>query len=340
MKINNTQNRLRVFLSHSSLDKPFVRTLYKKLVSEEFDAWLDEEKLLPGQDWNYEIESAMKASDAIIICLSNNSVSKAGYIQREIKRAIDLAQEQPEGEIFLIPARIENCNIPNQLMHLHSPEVFREAGYQKLIEALKVRANKLNCYVSDNLTETYRDFLETYTSQAFSYLFWDKFDSLSAKSATMFNVGLVGWAGTGKTSLIYTLAETDFNFLQYREMSADYTAVFKEDVRFVEFSFDLHFKENVVERISSETDLIFFTVSASNPFRKNELQLFEQLKKLNIPIVVLLTRMDAVSEEQGRLSLRQIRETISQPPVPVSVVEGINIDSIKKFILKARKFYE
>ena len=49
---------LKVFLCHASGDKPQVRALYKQLVVEGVDAWLDKEKLLPGQDWRVEIPRA------------------------------------------------------------------------------------------------------------------------------------------------------------------------------------------------------------------------------------------------------------------------------------------
>lgn len=50
--------KLRVFLCHSSQDKPIVRELYQRLIAEGwFDLWLDEEKLLPGHNWNLEIYS-------------------------------------------------------------------------------------------------------------------------------------------------------------------------------------------------------------------------------------------------------------------------------------------
>ena len=67
--------KLKVFLCHASQDKPEVRNLYHKLLAETWiDPWLDEEKLLPGQDWNLEIEKAVEASDAVIVCLSGLSV--------------------------------------------------------------------------------------------------------------------------------------------------------------------------------------------------------------------------------------------------------------------------
>jgi len=45
--------KLRLFLCHASDDKPAVRTLYTSLKSLPWiDPWLDEENILPGQDWN------------------------------------------------------------------------------------------------------------------------------------------------------------------------------------------------------------------------------------------------------------------------------------------------
>ena len=77
-----TTNRpLRVFLCHSSADKPAVRELYQKLRAELWiDPWLDEEKLLPGQDWDLVIEKAVQNSDAVIVLLSDSAVKKEGYI--------------------------------------------------------------------------------------------------------------------------------------------------------------------------------------------------------------------------------------------------------------------
>src|SRR5258706_14627645 len=43
---------LNLFLCHSSRDKAAVRALYRRLKDDGFDPWLDEEKLLPGQDWS------------------------------------------------------------------------------------------------------------------------------------------------------------------------------------------------------------------------------------------------------------------------------------------------
>ena len=74
---------LRVFLCHASQDKSVVRKLSYRLEDEGWiDAWLDEKKLLLGQDWRLAIEEAVEASDIVIICLSSNSMSKEGFVQK------------------------------------------------------------------------------------------------------------------------------------------------------------------------------------------------------------------------------------------------------------------
>jgi len=132
--------RLSIFLCHSSYDKPQVRKLYKQLVSDQFAPWLDEENLLPGQDWRQEIPKAVRRADVVIVCLSRNSINKAGYVQKEITDALDVADEQPEGRIFLIPLKLEECEVPNRLSRWHWVNYFDENGYRKLLNALHARA--------------------------------------------------------------------------------------------------------------------------------------------------------------------------------------------------------
>ena len=137
-------SKINVFLCHSSLDKQAVRKLRQKLTDDGFDPWLDEEKLLPGQDWDLEIIKAVKTSDVIVICLSKKSITKAGYVQREIKLALDVAEKQPEGAIFLIPAKIEECDVPERLSRWQWVNLVDDTGYKKLKESLLLRAKSLN----------------------------------------------------------------------------------------------------------------------------------------------------------------------------------------------------
>lgn len=77
---------LHVFLCHASQDKPAVRELYKRLEIEGWiEPWLDERKLLPGMDWNLEIERAVRDSDVVVVCLSIIRLTKEVSFRKKSK---------------------------------------------------------------------------------------------------------------------------------------------------------------------------------------------------------------------------------------------------------------
>jgi hypothetical protein len=133
---------MSIFLCHSSNDKLTVRQLYQKLSRDGFDIWFDEERLLPGQDWNREIVRAVRDADTVIICLSPSSVTKSGYYQKEIRMTLDVADEKPEGALFLIPARLEECTVPDRISRFQWVDLYKSDGYDRLIKALRFAETK------------------------------------------------------------------------------------------------------------------------------------------------------------------------------------------------------
>ncbi|HYW43052.1 MAG TPA: SUMF1/EgtB/PvdO family nonheme iron enzyme [Bryobacteraceae bacterium] len=130
---------VRVFICHASEDKAAVRELCRRLRDAGFAPWLDEEELLPGQDWDERIHTAVRACDAVLVCLSRAAVTKAGYLQKEIGQALDAAEEQPEGATFLIPVKLEPCDIPRRLARWQSADLSQEGGFERLVETLRKR---------------------------------------------------------------------------------------------------------------------------------------------------------------------------------------------------------
>lgn len=129
--------QLRVFLLHARRDEDFVRRLYRCLVKEGADVWLDQEKLLPGQDWAYEIRKAIHSSDIVVACLSRQFNRQGGYRHEELRIALEKAHSLPEGSTFLIPARLEACDLPEPLRRWQRVDLFEEDGYKKLIRVLR-----------------------------------------------------------------------------------------------------------------------------------------------------------------------------------------------------------
>jgi len=147
---------LRIFLCHASQDKPAVWNLYRYLKQRGVQPWLDQADLLPGQNWEVEIPNALFASDVILVCLSKNSVNKEGYVQKEIAFALDKALEKPEGTIFIIPVKLEECEVPRRLGMYQWVDYFRTDGKRRLLLGLSLRAADLGDEVSPVLLDITR----------------------------------------------------------------------------------------------------------------------------------------------------------------------------------------
>ena len=138
MKRSTQQNH--VFLIHAHRDTESVHKLYQRLARDGINAWLDVERLQPGQDWQHEIRRAILKSDVVIVCLSRGFDKQQGFRHEELKIALEKVKLLPEDEVFIIPVRLEKCEMPESLRNLHRVDLFEAGGYKKLINALREHA--------------------------------------------------------------------------------------------------------------------------------------------------------------------------------------------------------
>jgi hypothetical protein len=129
--------QLRIFLLYARGDQESVRRLYRRMLREGADVWLDREKLIPGQDWQYEIRRAIHDSDLVIVCLSRQFNRQGGYRHEELKIAVKKASSLRDGGVFIIPARLDECELPEPLRRWQRLDLFEPDGYKKLIGALR-----------------------------------------------------------------------------------------------------------------------------------------------------------------------------------------------------------
>ena len=135
--MKKSTQQLHVFLVHAHSDKEAVHKLYTRLIKDGIHAWLDAENLQPGQDWQSEIRKAILKSDAVIVCLSQGFDKQHGYRHEELKIALDKAKLLIGDEIFIIPVRLEECDMPESLRHLHRVDLFKPGGFKKLLNSLR-----------------------------------------------------------------------------------------------------------------------------------------------------------------------------------------------------------
>jgi transcriptional regulator with XRE-family HTH domain len=128
-----------IFISYAHEDKVVVLEMYEELKRQGFSLWIDDKNLLPGQEWRVEIVKAIRESDVFIACLSNTSARKRGYIQAEFRKALEVAEEMPEGEIFIIPVRLDDCEVPSSLSKWQWLNYFDVDEKEKLFKAIQMR---------------------------------------------------------------------------------------------------------------------------------------------------------------------------------------------------------
>ena len=135
---------IRIFLAHAKEDKAKVFELYDRLKQRGYQPWLDKKDLLGGQLWDDEIKKAIDSSDIFIACLSKRSVKKQGYVQKEFRMALQKCGNMPEGKIYLIPLRLDDCEIPNlrqreyglNIRDYQWVDLFEPDGFEQLVRSI------------------------------------------------------------------------------------------------------------------------------------------------------------------------------------------------------------
>ncbi|QCP87401.1 TIR domain-containing protein [Cereibacter sphaeroides] len=104
-----------IFLSYVSEDRPRVTPFYELLEAHNLAPWMDCKSILGGQSWDYEIMTALERSDIIVIFVSENSIDKRGYAQKEISFAIEKTREKVARDIYVIPIQLDPVDFPAAL---------------------------------------------------------------------------------------------------------------------------------------------------------------------------------------------------------------------------------
>lgn len=129
----------QIFISYAREDREAALRLYRDLQEVNLRPWLDSENLLGGQEWKREIDRAIRSSSHFVALVSRSSVSKKGFVQKEVREALEILEEVPPGQIFLIPVRIDE-SIPAhpRLADLHWIDLFPSysEGLRRLVTSL------------------------------------------------------------------------------------------------------------------------------------------------------------------------------------------------------------
>jgi len=105
----------KVFISHSSKDKPFVRKLKEDLNFNEIETWVDEDELRVGDDLHESLLAGINQSTHFLIVLSNQ-IKGSDWIELELNEALSSFDNNILKKI--IPILLRQTDIPKPINNL------------------------------------------------------------------------------------------------------------------------------------------------------------------------------------------------------------------------------
>jgi len=128
-----------VFISYARENTDIAERLYMNLRENHINAWLDSKNLKPGANWKYEIKKSIKNARYFILLISKYSIGQRGFVQKEIREALDVLQEFPKNQIFIIPVRLDDTQpIDEELLELNWIDLYKDyySGLESILRSL------------------------------------------------------------------------------------------------------------------------------------------------------------------------------------------------------------
>jgi hypothetical protein len=149
----------KLFISYGREDIDFANKLYSRLKTLiGVQIWYDEIHLLPGISWKPAIRKAIRESDFFLALLSSSSINRRGYVQKERNVALEILEEFPEDRPYLIPIRLDDCEVPERMHEIQYVDLFRDwnRGLQKILSTINSQPERPRTSGSARLPAPYR----------------------------------------------------------------------------------------------------------------------------------------------------------------------------------------
>ncbi|MCP4111645.1 MAG: TIR domain-containing protein [Desulfobacteraceae bacterium] len=127
----------QIFISYAPEDTEQAEDLYKKLSDKGFRPWMDKKDIKAGEKTETITHNAIRKSDFFLACLSKQSVKKRGQFQSNFKKAAKIFLEKLDTDIYLIPVRFDNCEIPDNLNQIQCVGLYKKDGFSKLVKSIQ-----------------------------------------------------------------------------------------------------------------------------------------------------------------------------------------------------------
>jgi len=135
---------IKVFINYAHEDLASARKLFEQLrANKDIEPWFDKESLMPGMRWRPEIRKAIREADFFIALMSRSSTGRRGFVNTELKNGLEVLQEFPEGQIYFIPVRLDDCDVPFSIKEIQYVDFFPDwnSGFRRVIASINTRVS-------------------------------------------------------------------------------------------------------------------------------------------------------------------------------------------------------
>ena len=129
----------RLFISHSSADKDFVRALAVDLAARGHQPWLDEWEILAGESITEHVSAGIEDADFLILVLSKAAV-QSRWVEQEWQAKH--WTEVNDRKVRVIPVLKDSCDVPT-LLRTKKYVDMRDDNYTTGLELLLTSIGKL-----------------------------------------------------------------------------------------------------------------------------------------------------------------------------------------------------
>lgn len=126
----------KIFVSYSHQDNVCACGIARFLLRQNYDVWIDIEKLVTGQNWATNINEALEKADTVIAIISKNSIRRAEVL-REISEALTRREEDEQFRLLFVV--IGNIH-PSWFVQKDSDITKKIIDYLKNVQAVQLDA--------------------------------------------------------------------------------------------------------------------------------------------------------------------------------------------------------
>jgi hypothetical protein len=129
-----------VFICHASEDKQMALKIWERLKQAGLNPWIDKEGIRGGDQWDQLLEKQIRGVDYFLVVQSGAMADKAkqkSYVNKEIKLALEEQLKFPDQIAFILPVKIEECELREELMSVQCTDLTNWDNIENLLKDIR-----------------------------------------------------------------------------------------------------------------------------------------------------------------------------------------------------------